>query len=115
MLNIISCFDTAYKRWCLCICMIYENQYIAISTGKSLSNFNILVGPYNDQLWKCGSSYNYMNTGEVVSFTCDHSAKGSALKITIKDRRAYLMLCEVLVFGKGTTYSNSHEQISNLK
>jgi len=95
--------------------MIYQIQYIAIPTGKRLSNFNIVVGPYNDQLWKCGSSSNYMYTGEVVSFTCDPNAKGSALKITIKDKRAYLMLCEVLVFGKGTTCSNFHKQISNLK
>ena len=46
-----------------------------------------------------------MNTGEVVSFTCDHNAIGSALKITIKDRREVLTLCEVLVFGKGMTCS----------
>ena len=49
-----------------------------------------------------------MDTGETVSFTCDRNAIGSALKITIKDRREFLMLCEVLVFGKGTTYSNLH-------
>jgi len=67
-----------------------------------LSNFNITVGPYNDQYWKCGSSSNYMDTGEIVAFTCDRDARGTALKITLVDRRDYLTLCEVLVFGQGT-------------
>ena len=43
-----------------------------------------------------------MDTGEIVAFTCDRDAKGTALKITLIDRRDYLTLCEVLVFGKGT-------------
>ena len=46
-----------------------------------------------------------MDTGETVSFTCDPNAKGTALKITIKDRREVLTLCEVLVFGTGMTCS----------
>ena len=92
-------------------CLICHVEYVIISTGRSLSNFNITVGPYNGQYLKCGSSSNDMDTGEIVSFTCDRNAIGSTLKITIKDRREFLMLCEVLVFGKGTTYSNCHKQI----
>ena len=80
-----------------------------------LSNFDITVGPFNDQYWKCGSASNDMDTGEVVSFTCDPNAIGAALNITIKDRKDFLVLCEVLVFGKGMTCSNFNQPISNLK
>ena len=97
-------------------CMsFYHIQYIAFSSGTRLSNFDIAVGPFNDQYWKCGSSSNDMDTGEIVSFTCDPNAIGSALNITIKNRKDFLVLCEVLVFGKGMSCSNCNQPISNLK
>ena len=66
-----------------------------------MSNFNIVIGPYNRQYWKCGSTTNDIATGETVSFTCDPNAIGIALTITIKDSSASLVLCEVLVLGIG--------------
>jgi len=103
---------TSMLLYLLCLCHI---QYIAFLSGTRLWNFDITVGPYNGQYWKCGSSSNYMDTGETASFTCDPNAKGTSLKITIKDRRELLTLCEVLVFGIGMTCSNFNQPRSNHK
>ena len=110
-----SSFGTAYSftRCCFWICLICHIQYFALLSGTRLSKFNITVGPYNGQYGKCGSSSNYMDTGETASFTCDPNAKGTSLKITIKDRKELLTLCEVLVFGKGMTCSNFNQPRSN--
>ena len=66
-----------------------------------MRNFSIVIGPYNGQYWKCGSTTNDIATGETVSFTCDANAIAAALTITVKHRSESLMLCKVLVFGAG--------------
>ena len=55
-----------------------------------------------------------MDTGDTVSFTCDHSAKGSTLKIAEKGR-SRVQPCEVMVFGKGMGCSNFNQPTRNLK
>ena len=72
--------------------------------GNRLRHFEMAFEPFRSGrpiAQRCGSLINDMDTGETVSFICNHKAEGTALRIKIVDRVATLTLCEVAVFGKG--------------
>ena len=76
--------------------MCHVDFDIICKSGNRLRNFTIIVGTSQK---KCGSSRNYMITGETTAFPCEANAKGNSLQIQINGRKEILTLCEVLVFG----------------
>ena len=89
------------------ICLIFHvNSYINCTIGNMLRNFNITVGPHEGTYKKCGLSTNDMKTGEIRSFSCESNARGTSLKITVKETNTTLSFCEVFVFGKGMVELN---------
>jgi len=80
-----------------------------ISAKHRLRDFTITVGPDH----KCGSSSNAIAIGETKAFTCEPTARGTSLKIQIKERSENLQLCEVFIFGTGMVGENRWITLSN--